>query len=493
MGGRLVTPVVRHRKPAPAPAPYQPPGPMPVPPVPAPDFGRFLSLYGDQQTNAAPAGWTDNTFNGTATWNHVSGTGGSGTNTHVGLTSIAVSITSAYGALSFQVPSGGTINLADFDYLSFFALAASGTTVPIQVQLLDGTGTPIGSTVQLGNLPNAGQFTRYDIALDSFAPRGSRTAVAQILFQLNSTGGTNTATYYIDEVCFVKLRSRYLPGCQPRDLYEEIRPADLVSNFWPLMDRAAFPTPFTNLDATFYPYSNLVDGNAAGTTEQLAEWAARKWGFWPGTSSPVKRNSAGAAVNASAVPDIVCPRTSAKNPDTSWIFAGLMEMESYWRHTEFTHWTGLTGPPAASNGYTDVACCQIRTQYEASGWGGFPGTLHSRAFSLDMMGAILRYLFDASGAWTNSSVNPSTADILRCLQVFNMGNTGFCGANDGSEGADSSYVREIMGGTVGNDTCMVPGHVYSVGTVLTGYVVSKHWVSDSSFRTVPGENQRVVL
>jgi hypothetical protein len=97
--------------------------------------------------------------------------------------------------------------------------------------------------------------------------------------------GTAQPTVYLDEIGFAAgTSSSATPtatpasatACSTVPAYTEVRPGNTVYNQTP--GRATDPSKVANSDS-FRPYYLKIDGSCTGTTEQILEWAAKKWGF----------------------------------------------------------------------------------------------------------------------------------------------------------------------------------------------------------------------
>lgn len=175
--------------------------------------------------------------------------------------------------------------------------------------------------------------------------------------------------------------------------YPEQRPDNATAN----ATRATRPAWNTTFDSGFRPYFEQITAACQGTTEQILEWAARKWGF-----------------DVLGYPDLL---------------KAMAVKESNWHQSQ-------QGDYRASDGtYCSHSLLQVKRS--ENGCGGWPHTwtmvLDSTAYAADYAGAELRFNYD--GKTASWGINAG-GDIRKTVGAY------FCGcSNDGN----SSYTVEVMG------------------------------------------------
>ena len=171
-----------------------------------------------------------------------------------------------------------------------------------------------------------------------------------------------------------------LGACLGVPAYWEIRPANTTAN-----RTLGAPIPsdqYQPWNPGFAPYKDLIDGRGCqGTTEQILEWAAKKWGF-ADTPSPL----GGPALH---LPDLA---------------KAMAVQESDWRqglqgdfHSGRCDWTGGPACPYP-DGYQSYGLLQVKR----TSWpGSYPHSARSTAFAADYAMAAVRHYYDGA-SWLPS-------------------------------------------------------------------------------------------
>jgi hypothetical protein len=161
----------------------------------------------------------------------------------------------------------------------------------------------------------------------------------------------------------------------------EVRPENAAANATP--GRQTRPELF-NADAGFRPYYDGIDGNFTGTTEEIFEWAAAKWGF-----------------DRLGYPDLA---------------KAMAVVESWWNQ-----WA--VGPTGA------VGILQVNPPY----WPDTEPARWSTAYNADYAMAVVRYLYDAC-SWLGPG---TTGDIRNAVAAWECD----CGFNGGAYYATQVFVE----------------------------------------------------
>lgn len=193
-------------------------------------------------------------------------------------------------------------------------------------------------------------------------------------------------------------------------------------------------------DAYQKDYLSRVDGNFIGTTEQILEWAARKW--FPDQDPDVFK--------AQAV------------KESAWNQAGTGDFEegSYQSfgilQTKMYYWC-----PNGHHGETPMAGCdQVHT---------------STAFAADVAAAVMRAHYDGAlytgetAAWNTYPIQPSVSNPTRFRRAVNSWFAGSGSTDGGTDGAGSEYVSIILGGKVNDPGAQLHGQT------LSGELADKRW------------------
>lgn len=194
------------------------------------------------------------------------------------------------------------------------------------------------------------------------------------------------------------------------------------------------PIPDADLPPTsdpLRPYARKVDGNFTGTTEQVLEWAAKKW-----------------------FPE--------QDPD---IFKAQAVKETSWHQD------------AVGDGGVSFGILQIKSTV----WGHGEQVKASTAFAADFAGAVMRAHYDGVlytgdyADWNNYPIRPDVPEptrLRRALNAWYFGDGASHNYLDWSynrDGADSEYVGIVLGGRVDEPGAQLDGQ--TVG----GYLGDKPW------------------
>jgi autotransporter family porin len=138
-----------------------------------------------------------------------------------------------------------------------------------------------------------------------------------------------------------------------------------------------------------------VSGNYAGTTDQIIQWVACKWGIDE---------------------DVVRAQAS---------------LESWWRQTNLGNWTsdasrcapghGLGADGQAGQCPSSFGALQVKYYFYSSAW---PGIANSTAFNLDTAYAVWRACFEGYEWWLNDVTHVGTygaGDMWGCIGRWNTG------------------------------------------------------------------------
>ena len=168
-----------------------------------------------------------------------------------------------------------------------FALRASQSNQRLNVILYGDNDQRLGARPlsELGGNPPAGSWKFYKIALNKLNAAGKRiTGVA-----LQDAAGNAQPAILVDEIRFVDTATAPAPSptptpspspspsnCSTIPAYTEIRPNNTPFN--QTRGQPTDPNKFTGVES-WRPYYEKINGACTGTTEQILEWAAKKWGF----------------------------------------------------------------------------------------------------------------------------------------------------------------------------------------------------------------------
>jgi hypothetical protein len=194
-----------------------------------------------------------------------------------GSQAMAWQVTGAWGGLYLHTDSA-VQTVADSALE--LALLATQWNQRLLVAVYGADGRPVGHSrplAELGGDPAPGRWTTYRIPLASLGAGGQR--IAGVILQ-DATGAPQ-ATIMVDEVRLTGTALASVPvagasGCGGVPAYGEIRWENSAQNGTP--GRPTDPGRFWGHPG-WRAYYDRIDGACTGTTEQILEWAARKWGF----------------------------------------------------------------------------------------------------------------------------------------------------------------------------------------------------------------------
>ena len=200
--------------------------------------------------------WADWSWGGTVDFDHQPG--------HVGDRSIGWRLGSPWSGVYLH--SHSPVTTGTHTALRF-ALRTTDPTAELSVHIYGSGNRPVGvarRVSEFGGLPPAGVWRQYEVALDALGAAGQPLTG----FVLQDAGGVATQPLVeLDEVTLTRL-----PDASEID----IRPENALANH--TRGRPTRPELF-NVDPSFRPYYDKINGDFVGTTEQILAWAAKKWGF----------------------------------------------------------------------------------------------------------------------------------------------------------------------------------------------------------------------
>ena len=223
-------------------------------------------IYGDTLAN----GWANWSWGGSVNFN--------ATPAYSGSYAIGWQTTSAWGGLYLH--SGSPVQTTSATVLHL-AVRASATGEQLGIGLYGQGNQPIGnrglSLTALGGAPAANSWTVYNIPLSALGAAGQ--AVTGIALQ-DTSGGAQPSVLIDDLTLQGVVDSGSAGGSGSSNCgvpaYSEVRPANTAAN----MTTGALPDlSKVSPSDPFYPYYSKITGACTGTTEQILEWAAKKWGF----------------------------------------------------------------------------------------------------------------------------------------------------------------------------------------------------------------------
>ncbi len=316
---------------------------------------------------------------GWANWSWDSTVDVNGTPAYNSARAIQWRIDAAWGGLYLHtdqaVPAAGDTTL-------HFALRPSQDNARLAVVLFGPTNQILGSPRRLsevGGDPAANTWTVYDIPLGSLGAAGQQiTGVA-----LQDFSGAPQALIAVDDVKLVGTAAPAGGGstgtaCGNIPAYPEIRPGNTVAN--QTMGRPADPAAFAGW-AGFRPYYAQIDGACTGTTEQILEWAARKWGF-----------------DQLGYPDLA---------------KAVAVVETWWAQS----WVGANG---------EVGILQVRPV-----WPDWQEAQRSTAFAADYAMAVIRMHYDGA-SWLGDGTK---GNLRNAVAAWECG----CGGNGGGDYASRVF------------------------------------------------------
>jgi len=223
-------------------------------------------IYGD----SLAAGW--------ANWSWSSSVNVNATPSYSGSYAIGWQTTGAWDG--FYVHTDSPIQTTSGTVLHL-AVRASASDEQFGIGLYGQGNQPIGnrslSLAALGGAPTANSWTVYNIPLSAWGAAGQ--AITGIALQ-DISGGAQPFVL-IDDLTLQGIADSGSAGGSGSSncgvpAYPEVRPANTAAN----MTTATLPDlSKVSPSDPFYPYYSKITGACTGTTEQILEWAAKKWGF----------------------------------------------------------------------------------------------------------------------------------------------------------------------------------------------------------------------
>jgi len=214
------------------------------------------------------SGWQNWSWN---SWVNFSGFGAWGTST-----GISWQITGAWGGLylhtdsAVQTTSGTALQ---------FVMMGSQANQRLSVSVYGGNGQIAGWSRMLSDFagfPPPYQWQFYNIPLSALGAAGA--SVKGIVIQ--DANGWAQPTIEVDEIKLTSASTGFTQttsgNCLGVPAYPEIRWENAAQNATP--GRHSNPSNFWGNSAWRW-YFDQIDGACTGTTEQILEWAAKKWGF----------------------------------------------------------------------------------------------------------------------------------------------------------------------------------------------------------------------
>jgi len=350
---------------------------------------------------------------------------------------------SGYGGMAFYNAAGR--NLVNDTHIGFHALAPT-TTQEFTVSVSDAAGVRIGGYKRITGL--YAQSRLYggmpiffvDLAADLGLTRPFPT-IYYVVFQSATPAGWVTDNI-IDEVRFYRTRARSIPNHS--NVYAENRPRNFVMNHAPLYARGVNPfgplgPAYLDFQGRFEPYWDKIDGNAAGTTREILEWADRKWGNYIGHADPIK----GAGPPPLVVGGVNMIQGTATATNFNELAMAQAAQESQWKN-EFQ-----SDPTLRSGLYR----AESRGIGQQRGYWYPPNELPilSTAYSAEYKTGFVRAIFN--GDTHHATMTPSPVGNIRlCLQSYFRGDTG-------GGGMYGTYPCAILGGTSTESGAYYAGHI----------------------------------
>jgi hypothetical protein len=313
------------------------------------------------QEALSPA-WADWSWAGPVDLNHQPG--------YLGTRSIGWRITAPWAGLYLHsaepVPTGVATSLR-------FAFRTTDPSAGVSLRFYGPGNAPVGwprLVAEFGGMP-AGAWKLYDIPLGALGAAGQ--SLSGLVVQ-DATGTLSQPLVQLDEVMLAGLP---VPGPV------EVRPANTVANN--TRGRPTRPELF-NVNPSFRPYYDKINGDYVGTTEQILAWAARKWGF-----------------DQLGYPDLA--KAMAVN-------------ESWWDQSAVNR----TGPFGI-------------LQVNPNAWPDTEPARWSTAYNADYAMAVVRYLYDP-GSWLRAG---TTGNIRHAVAAWECG----CGYNGTAAYADQVFTYNV--------------------------------------------------
>jgi hypothetical protein len=193
------------------------------------------------------------------------------------------------GWAGFRLRSSTGVDTGPYATLRF-ALRATQPGQKIAVALYGADGTRLAEPVSLagyGGHPEPGVWKLYSLPLAAL--NGQQRTITGVLFQ--DWTGQAQPDLYVDRISLGDGGALVQPtlgptapptptaNCGGAPAYPELRPSNTVANQTPPRPADAANSPYP-MPGGFEPYFAKIGGQGCvGTTEQILEWAAKKWGF----------------------------------------------------------------------------------------------------------------------------------------------------------------------------------------------------------------------
>lgn len=312
----------------------------------------------------------------------------------VGRSAISVRHIASNAGLNLHSNSG--VSVSGYQVLTLYARTDPGNQVSLAVQLVDDAGHVNGNAVALADVPNGkaynwhtSTFRRYDLRLvEDFAFTGAKISGIHIL----NLSGAATPTYYVDEIVLNPRLADANCGISAPQGGIELRPENDVANH-----QAGGPLPadpgdiFHDGEYVFErEYYPKIDGNCRGTTEQIIEWAARKWGF---------------ADQASVLGGPPLNRLDA-------VKAQVVIESDWFQNVQGDFHCGADRPNGIGASHSIVGLKNAACDNSNDNWrNSYPRSASSTALALDYAYAAMRATHDCKIHWTcNAGISALTGD-----------------------------------------------------------------------------------
>jgi hypothetical protein len=355
---------------------------------------KSVTIYAD----SVVSGWQDWSWSATHSFTNTSPV-------QSGSASISLTITSAWGALYLHNDSG--LNTSGYNQIEFYINGGSTGGQNLWVIVNGNTGSPYSVT------PTKNAWTKVVVPLTSV---GTPSSITDIYWQ--DAVGTTVPVVYIDSISLVSTgvalptaTATKVPTTAPSGYFAMLPPGStlpsdaqcaaavkaksenkgLNKTYNATKGNQSIPASFfSGDDALAGSYiAPRVTGNFTGTTDEILQWAACKWGF----DEDVVRAEAA--------------------------------IESWWHQNTKGDWTtdssrcapghGLGVDGTAGQCPESFGILQNRYPYEQSAW---PGMYNSTAFNADVTYAELRACYEGYETWLNTVDKGATyaaGDMWGCV------------------------------------------------------------------------------